>query len=224
MDMDKNISMDRNISTDKNISPDKKISSDKKKISLKNIGLPRLVMLFMAGILIILLSFPGVFRQAKSSEDGTKNISTPDLQNHTNTTSHDENTYITDMENKAKNLLRKVSGVGEVYVAITTKNSKEQVPLKDSSSTQESLNEVDGEGGSRNNSSVQKEENTVMVTNEDGNSVPYILQELEPEIEGIIVIAEGGDNAMVQMEIMEAMEVLFNVPAHKVKVMKLRSE
>ncbi len=200
------------------------ISPDKIKISLKKIGLPRLVMLFMAGILLILLSFPSVFKINKSSEDNSKNISTPDLQNDTNTTSYSENTYITENENKLKNFLRKVSGVGEVEVYITLTSSKEKVPLKDGSSTQESLNEVDGEGGSRNNISVQKEENTVLVTNENGNSVPYIYKELEPEIEGIVVVAEGGDNPAVQMDIMEAVEVLFDVPAHKVKVMKMRSE
>jgi stage III sporulation protein AG len=196
---------------------------DKKKISLKTIGLPRLIMLFMAGILIILLSFPSVLGAFQSSDDA-KDREVPDLQNDTNTTSYNENTYISEMENKLKTVLRKVSGVGDVDVMITTKGSQEQVPLKDSSSTQESLNEEDGEGGSRSDTSAQREDSTVLVTNEDGNSVPYILQELEPEIEGVVVIAEGGDNALVKMDIMQAVEVLFDVPAHKVKVMKMNND
>jgi stage III sporulation protein AG len=194
---------------------------DKKKISLKTIGLPRLIMLFMAGILIILLSFPSVLGTFRSTDGDAKDMKVTDLQNDTNTTSYSENTYISEMENKLTSALRKVSGVGDVEVVITTKGSQEQVPLKDSSSTQESLNEEDGEGGSRTDNSAQREENTVLVTNEDGKSVPYILQELEPEIEGVVVIAEGGDSAIVKMDIMEAVEVLFDVPAHKVKVMKM---
>lgn len=196
---------------------------EKKKISLKTIGLPRLIMLFMAGILVILLSFPSVLGTFQSSDDA-KDREVPDLQNDTNTTSYSENTYISEMENKLKVVLRKVSGVGNVDVMITTKGSQEQVPLKDSSSTQESLNEEDGEGGSRTDNSAQREDSTVLVTNEDGNSVPYILQELEPEIEGVVVIAEGGDNALVKMDIMQAVEVLFDVPAHKVKVMKMNND
>jgi stage III sporulation protein AG len=180
-------------------------------------------MLFMAGILIILLSFPSVLGAFQSSDDA-KDREVPDLQNDTNTTSYNENTYISEMENKLKTVLRKVSGVGDVDVMITTKGSQEQVPLKDSSSTQESLNEEDGEGGSRSDTSAQREDSTVLVTNEDGNSVPYILQELEPEIEGVVVIAEGGDNALVKMDIMQAVEVLFDVPAHKVKVMKMNND
>jgi stage III sporulation protein AG len=196
---------------------------DKKKISLKAIGLPRLIMLFMAGILIILLSFPSVLGTFRSTEDDTKDRKVTDLQSNTNTTSYNENTYISEMENKLEEVLKKVSGAGNVEVMITTKGSTEKVPLKDNSSTEESLDEEDGEGGSRTDNSAQREESTVLVTNEDGNSVPYILQELEPEIEGVVVIAEGGDNAMIKMDIMQAVEVLFDVPAHKVIVMKMRN-
>lgn len=196
---------------------------EKKKLSLKEIGLPKLAIMLVAGILIILLSFPGIFESKKPSKDivQTNNMVN---QNDTNTTSYDTNTYITEMENKLENILRKVSGIGEVEVMITLKASKEQIPLKDKPSTQESLNEVDREGGSRTNNNVQQEDNTVLYTDEDGNSVPYIIQELEPEIEGVVVIAEGGDNAELIMDIMDAAEVLFDVPAHKVKVMKMRSE
>jgi len=193
---------------------------NKKKISLKEIGITKLIIIFMAGILIIILSVPGLFHSSESSKKESKdNIKVE--QNHTNTTSYGTNTYITEMENKLENILRKVDGIGEVEVMITLKASKEQVPLKDTPSTQESLNEVDGEGGSRTDNNVRREESTVLVTNEDGNSVPYIIQELEPEIEGVIVIAQGGDDFNIMKNIMEAAEVLFDVPAHKVKVMKM---
>lgn len=193
----------------------------KKKISLKEIGLPKLIMAFMAGILLILLSFPNIFGKETTTKDSAPDDSSVVQKNDTNTTSYDTNTYITEMENKLENILRKVSGIGEVEVMITLKASKEQVTLKDSPYTQESLNEVDGEGGSRTNNSVKREESTVIVTTEDGNSVPYIIQELEPEIEGVVVIAEGGDNISIKSDIMEAAEVLFDVPIHKVKVMKM---
>ena len=194
---------------------------DKKKISLKEIGLPKLVIIFAAGILIIFLSIPGILNSDKSSKDEPLDNNPQVVQNDTNTTSYDSNTYITEMENKLENVLRKVSGIGEVDVMLTLKASKEQVTLKDSPYTQESLNEVDGEGGSRTDSSVKREESTVLVTTENGKSEPYIIQELEPDVEGVVVIAEGGDDADIQIEIMEAAEVLFNVPAHKVKVMKM---
>ena len=175
-----------------------------------------------AGILLIIISVPGLFGEKKTTDNKLPADFMENHQNDTNTTSYDANTYITEKENKLKNILKKVSGIGDVEVMITLKSSKERITLKDTPYTQESLKEDDGEGGSRTNNSIQREESTVLVTNEDGNSVPYIIKEIEPEIEGVVVIAQGGDDASVIKDIMEATQVLFNVPAHKVKVMKMK--
>ena len=44
-------------------------------------------------------------------------------------------------------------------------------------------------------------------------------QELSPRIEGGLVIADGGDNAIVIENITEAVQALFGVDTHKIKVM-----
>ncbi len=194
---------------------------DKKKISLKEIGLPKLIMIFIVGLLIIILSIPGIIGGKDSTDDNKTDNNIEVVQKDTNTTSYDTNTYISEMENKLKNILKKVSGIGEVEVMLTLKASSEQVPLKDNPSTQESVIEDDGEGGSRTNNSITRDESTVLVNGENGNSEPYIIQELEPVVEGVMVIAEGGDDLNIVLDIIEAAEVLFDVPAHKVKVMKM---
>lgn len=194
---------------------------EKKKISLKDIGMPKLILMFVAGILLILLTFPGLIGGDKESKDKNLGMETSDNKNDMNTTSYDLNTYISELEARLENILRKVQGIGDVEVMITLKTTGEKIPLKDEPYTQEELDEDDGEGGSRTNSRIQKDESTVLVTDEDGNTQPYILQERIPEVEGIAVIAEGGDNVFVIKDVIETCEVLFNIPAHKVKVMKM---
>lgn len=196
---------------------------EKKNFSLKDIGLPKLVIMLVAGILIVLLSVPGLFGSDKKGTGKINDGNPQVVQKDMNMTSYDTNTYISEMEKKLKNILKKVSGIGEVEVMITLKASGKQIPLKDYPSIEESLNEVDGEGGSRTNNSVKRDESTVLVGDGKGGEAPYILQETEPEVEGVLVIAEGGDNVQIIIDIIEAVEVLFNVPAHKVKVMKMRS-
>ena len=196
---------------------------ERKNISLKDIGLPKMVMILLAGILIIILSVPGLFSKSKKTDSTANDDNKQVVQNDMNITSPCTNTYISEMENKLKNILKKVSGIGDTEVMITLKASGKQIPLKDYPSTQESLNEVDGEGGSRTNNSIKREENTILVNDGNGSEGPYILQQTEPEVEGVVVIAEGGDNVQVIVDIIEAVEVLFNVPAHKVKVMKMSS-
>lgn len=45
-------------------------------------------------------------------------------------------------------------------------------------------------------------------------------KEQYPEVTGIIISADGGGNAVVRTEISEAMEALFGLPAHKIKILK----
>ena len=101
---------------------------EKKKLSLKDIGPSKIIMLFAAGILIIFLSVPDLFGTKKVSDSTTEDKSSKNVQNDTNTTSYNTNTYITEMETKLENILKKVSGIGDVEVMITLKASGEQVP------------------------------------------------------------------------------------------------
>ncbi len=182
-----------------------------------------LVMLLIAGVLLLLTSFPNLFSsKSLQNEKNTPEKTTQTTRSSSDIKENDETeAYSDDLEKKLKKFLSNVAGIGKVEVMVTLKGSKERIVLKDSPYTQESMNEVDGEGGNRVSSSVKNDESTVMVGSGSGENLPYVIQELEPEVEGIAVIAEGGDNPEIIAEIIEAVQVLFNVPAHKVKVMKM---
>ena len=76
-------------------------------------------------------------------------------------------------EEELKQLLQRVDGVGHADVMITLKASNEKVTLKDNTQKGES-----------------NEEKTVLVENSSRDSSPYIIQEKEPEIEGIVIVCE----------------------------------
>lgn len=196
---------------------------EKKKISLKEIGLPKLIMLFVLGIFLILSSFPGLFTQKNKKETLPLNAG-DEIIKQGNNLEKERDLYVEDLEDRYKQILKKVSHIGDVEVMITLKTSKEKITLKDGPYTQESSSEEDGEGGKRSSKGVAREDNTVLVTNEKGEIMPYIIQEIEPEIEGVLVIAQGGDNINVVQDIIEATEILFDIPIYKVKVMKMNDK
>ena len=45
-------------------------------------------------------------------------------------------------------------------------------------------------------------------------------EEIGQEVLGIIISADGGGNSVIKAEISEAMEALFSLPPHKIKVLK----
>ena len=69
--------------------------------------------------------------------------------------------------------------------------------------------------------SSQSEENTIL-SQQSGSTCtsPLIQKELYPEISGIVISAKGGDSPTVQAEISQAMEALFGLEPHKIKVLK----
>ena len=48
----------------------------------------------------------------------------------------------------------------------------------------------------------------------------YIIQEKEPEIEGIVIVCEGGYDSVIKREITDAVSALFSIESHKIKIMK----
>jgi stage III sporulation protein AG len=198
------------------------MDKEKKKLSLKDIGPAKLGLLMLAGIILV-LTFPDVLTSNNSSKDSpvTENHAVDDIINSIET-GDETNTYINSLEARLEKVLANVEGIGSVEVMITVKSSKELVPLKDGPYTQESMNEVDGEGGNRVSSKIDKDDSTVLIDDGSGESIPYIIKEIEPEILGVLVTAEGGGNVQIKTEIIEAVQVLFSVPAHKVKVMKMK--
>lgn len=193
--------------------------SKKKPLSIKDIGLPKIITLVAVGIFLLVLSVPGLFDMDSGSKSTQTGVQSTVRVGDTNLSSNDA--YVQSQEQKLEQLLKKVDGVGEVEVMLTLKSSKEQVALKDTNNSQISNSETDSSGGSRISSDTNKTEETVMSQAGSGESSPYVVKEIEPQVEGVLVIARGGDDAKVISEINSAVQVLFGVPAHKIKVMKM---
>ena len=124
------------------------------------------------------------------------------------------------LEEKTARVLRQVEGVGEVTVMITLKSGGQKIIEKDQSSSGQTTEETDSEGGTRSVEDQSSDKTSIYVQDADGSSAPYVSKELSPEIAGVAVIADGGDDAVTAQNITEAVQALFGVEAHKIKIMK----
>lgn len=127
--------------------------------------------------------------------------------------------YIKEMEAKAESLLSRVYGVGQVKVMITLRTSSEQVVEKDMPVTRSQTSEQDSQGGSRMVSEFATEDATVYRKG-NGCEEPYVVKTLSPSVEGVVVVAQGAGNGEVSRNLSEAVQILFGVEAHRVKVLK----
>lgn len=195
---------------------------EKKKLNLKEIGIEKLIILFCTGVILLILSLPG-FQKSSNDTDKTDTAETSQATGEGQSLTSSGDKYTEWMEKRLEGTLGKMEGIGTVKVMITLKESGEKMALKDAPYSQESTSENDGGDGSRISTSETKEDETVMVSSGSGESTPYIVKETVPAVQGVLVLAEGASNGKTISEIVEAVQVLFDVPAHKIKVMKMES-
>lgn len=132
-----------------------------------------------------------------------------------------ESAYEAQLEARVKEILSHVDGVGKVDVMIVLKSSEEKVLRVDRNASISDTDEKDSQGGTRSAKSSQTQESTVLTGGGSGQgSVPFVEKELRPEISGIVISATGGGSPTVKAEISAAMEALFDLPPHKIKVLK----
>ncbi len=132
--------------------------------------------------------------------------------------------YRNSLERTLEELLSCMEGAGRVKVMITLQSSGEAVVEKDISSQQDSSEEEDSEGGSRISKQFARSGETVYASGAGGGSSPYVKQILSPRVEGVVVCAQGGGDQRVNKNITEAIQALFGIEAHKIKVITMSSK
>ncbi len=178
----------------------------------------QLLILLLFGVLLLVIAIP--VEPKKEKRERTGEIEAGEGGGKGAGTASGES-YERQQEERLKEALGKVEGVGRVEVMITLRSSSEKVVEKDVPVRSQSVEEGDAQGGSRTTQEQERQETTVYEEAEDGKRIPYVIQELEPKVEGVIVVAEGGGNPEVKQNILEAVQALFSVEAHKIKIMKM---
>lgn len=128
-----------------------------------------------------------------------------------------------DLQTNLENILTKISGVGKVNVLITYSESSEVVPLYDETTSETSTEETDTSGGKRVTTDTNKQKQAIMQENTSGEKGVITQKTVSPKIEGAIIIAEGGDNANVKTQIIQAVEAATGLATHKIQVFKMNN-
>lgn len=171
----------------------------------------QLLTMFLVGILLLVVAWPMPGQEPEEKGDAEP-VSDSGLS--------DEEAYQEYLEKRIARALEQVEGVGRAEVVITLKSTAEKVVEKDQVSDSQTSSEADSVGGTRTIDERSSQRESVYEQRSDGTQTPYVRKELTPEIGGVLIVCDGGDNAVVICDITEAVQALFGVEAHKIKIMK----
>ncbi|MCL2456070.1 MAG: hypothetical protein FWD19_00800 [Defluviitaleaceae bacterium] len=125
------------------------------------------------------------------------------------------------IEQRLADFFSLVEGAGKVHVMVSPLASRETVFAVDTNSNQSHTTEQDSQGGTRETRNYQNNEKTVIITNRQGADTPLVLREIEPRIEGIVIIAEGGDDPFVREALTRAARAVLGLDAHMIQVLTM---
>ncbi|MDD6798024.1 MAG: hypothetical protein ACI4EJ_07205 [Bacteroides sp.] len=178
---------------------------------LKNIGMKKCILIMIAGILLLFGSIP-----AKSEKEASTSLQTEKTAGSGENFS-DYEEYI---EKRLEKLLGNVAGVGKVNVMITFKETSEKVLVSEGEMSENTIKETDSSGGTRDTREYSTSK-SYLLDKENGYESPYVVQEIKPQAEGVVVIAQGGSDPAVVTSITSAVEALLGVPVHKIQVLEM---
>ncbi len=153
---------------------------------------------------------------------GKSNATQKEQKKDVNTTESQQNadSRSSGIEARLAALLSQMKGVGKVDVMVTFSTTRENIPAYDTKRNQSSTDEKDSAGGTR---SISQEEYDSTLAYEDsssGGKKPVILKELEPEVKGVLVVADGADSVEVRERICNAVTVVLDIPVHRIQVVQ----
>ena len=161
------------------------------------------IILILIGVLVLLVLLPtgnGAQKgDTKANDDMQQSAS--DTGDKKAVLSDEE--YVNELQTQVQKLIESMEGVGAARVMLTLADDG-YTYLDKNVKTQEKM----------------REETTVVYDMGDTNE-PYVIRRERPRVEGVVVVAQGGDRPGVITEITDAMQSLFDLEVHKVKVVKM---
>ena len=158
---------------------------------VKKIGIKNMILLLVSGVMILILTVPDLL--SSFGQESVPVTSAPEpVPTQTVIEAQQEKTE----EERLKEVLSKIAGVGKTEVMIAYKTTEENVVLKDG-------------------------EETVLTVNGNREENPYLIKKNAAVISGVLVVAEGAENGMTAIYISDAVEALFDIEKHKIIVLPM---
>lgn len=192
----------------------KKVNFQKLSFSKKTTA--NLIIVFCLGLALILIAdfYKDIRRDRISEEDNYIESTQTDIQIPDNNSFN----YVRRLEADLSSILSKIQDAGKVSVMITLESGAEIIPAKDESTSEKVTDEKDTSGGTRIINEKTTDDKIVFTAAQGGNSKPLIIKEINPEIKGVIIVAEGAKDSKVKLKISRAVQTVLDIPAYRVTV------
>lgn len=176
-----------------------------------------IIVMFLIGVLLI-VSGNTIFNSESTSDK-------PEVMQKTEESTVSKSTSNSAEENLEKRLesiLGNIQGAGRVKVMVSISTGSEVSLAQEIKRETNGTIETSTQGEKKETTTENYENSIVLAENGKGVQEPLVLKETAPKVEGVLILCEGGDDITIKEAISKACQALFNVPAHKIEVLKMK--
>lgn len=119
------------------------------------------------------------------------------------------------LEKRLEIILSEIKGVGKVKVMITLEETTEKIPATNSKINNEKTSETDSQGGIR---EINREDSNIEIATKGSDGSVVVLKEIQPEVKGVIVVAEGAYDIEIKEKLYQAVKTVLGVSGNRVEV------
>lgn len=177
--------------------------------------------LLLLGLLGVLLLAWGSFTAPATAPAGSK---APEPAPAT-VRDEGEESFAPRLEASLAQTLSQVAGAGRVSVRVFLSSGPRYEYARKTTGETRTTQESEKGGVSRVTSEQRDEgEVTIMRGETGGRDEPVVVVARVPEIQGVLVVAEGASDPLVRVELTRAVETALGLPAHRVRVLAKEAE
>jgi stage III sporulation protein AG len=131
--------------------------------------------------------------------------------------------YQAKLAQEAERVIGQIRGSGRVVISITIAGTPENVLAGNTQVNTRRTEEKDQSGITRVTQEQTDSSQPVITRQSASGDRPVVTRTTAPKVEGVLVVSSGASDPRVRTEIFRAIQVLFNVPAHKVSVLPMKA-
>lgn len=128
---------------------------------------------------------------------GNINSKEPEIKPVDESITNFSETYTEKLELKLRDLIESINGVSNVKVMVTLDSGNEYIYAQ-------------------NNSENKRE--YVIINEADKSETLTLVKEINPKLRGVAVVCQGGNNPVIQSQIINLLSTVFNLPSNRVYV------
>ncbi len=123
--------------------------------------------------------------------------------------------YKRSIENSLRDIISKIDGAGRTEIFLTLDNGSENVYA---------LNRFEDKNGGEDRSEESAKSEYFSLRSSDGGEAGMLLKVMEPEVRGVVVVCEGGGDAVTKERVLEAVTKSLNISSARVCITKLSQQ